>query len=506
MYFSIENSQKIDYIRNEIEKWYRSEKINKKEYYYLKACLIESVSKVSNIAGVYGAYLKTWDKRALKEMTFIDVERNDEKIKYENKIYNEKIEKLIGEVECDILYLDPPYTKNQYSTQYHLLETISKYDNPDIKGKTGSRMDTLSNNSLFSKEGLVNIEFERLIYNSNCKYIIFSYSSDGLMSKTFIESVLKRYGKEETYTFKKVNYRRYRNIKASEKEHYEYLFFIEKKDKQNIKYSSPLNYMGNKYEIIDFLKENFPKKIDKFVDLFGGGFNVGINVETHEIIYNDINFRVKELVEMFFSKTPLEIYTYLKKMIRKYKLKKNKKEEFIQVRKMYNELSLEKRTPELLYLLVLFGFNQQLRFNSKLEFNNTVGESGFNDKIFEKILSFSDKLKEKKIKFYSKDFEEIEVEITQGSFVYVDPPYLITLGSYNDGKRGFNGWNEKEEVRLLKFLDRLNEKGIKFMLSNVIEHKDKKNEILYEWIKNKKYKVVKNIEYKKRNEVVIMNY
>ncbi|HEM1553861.1 TPA: DNA adenine methylase, partial [Listeria monocytogenes] len=101
-------------------------------------CLIESVSHVSNTAGVYGAFLKRWDSRALKDIKFIEV------ISYEKKnikadFYNSKLEDIIEDVECDVLYLDPPYTQNQYGTQYHLLETLVLYDNPSISPVTGSR-------------------------------------------------------------------------------------------------------------------------------------------------------------------------------------------------------------------------------------------------------------------------------------------------------------------------------------------------------------------------------
>ena len=99
--------------------------------------------------------------------------------------------------------------------------------------------------------------------------------------------------------------------------------------------------------------------------------------------------------------------------------------------------------------MILYGFQQQIRFNSSYEFNNPVGESGFNDSIREKIVSFSREIKEKDIFFFSQDYSKLIDKIDNKCLVYIDPPYLITLGSYNDGKRGFNGWNESEEIRLL---------------------------------------------------------
>ena len=166
------------------------------------------------------------------------------------------------------------------------------------------------------------------------------------------------------------------------------------------------------------------------------------------------------------------------------------------------------RDPKLLYLLVLYGFQQQIRFNSSLEYNNPVGESSFNDKILEKLISFSRQLKEKNTIFFSDDFEELYDHIDKDTFIYCDPPYLITLGSYNDGKRGFNGWNEQDEKRLLAFLNEVNKLGAKFMLSNVLIHRNKENLILRKWIQDNGYKIIENNDKIKkiRKEVIIINY
>ena len=137
MYFTPDNAKRIDFIRLTIEKWYKEELINEDEYYYLIMALIEGIPYVSNITGTYGAYLKHWDKRALKDfkMIDIDVENNNQNNQCFNMAGNELIKKISG----DILYIDPPYNNRQYMPNYHLLETIAKYDYPKIYGKTGLR-------------------------------------------------------------------------------------------------------------------------------------------------------------------------------------------------------------------------------------------------------------------------------------------------------------------------------------------------------------------------------
>ena len=228
MYFSEENAQRIDFIRKKNEKWHLEERINDDEYYYLIASLLESVSKVANVAGVYGAYLKKWDPRAVKPMKFIPIEMEKESSKFENEVYNKEAEKLINDISGDILYIDPPYTKNQYSVQYHLLETIALYDNPEIKGVTGAR-DMSNKTSDFSKKGNAEIEFEKIIARADFKHIILSYSTDGLMSVEDIEHIMKKYGKPDTFKIYWIPYRRYKSRAQGDKEQLkEMLVYIEK--------------------------------------------------------------------------------------------------------------------------------------------------------------------------------------------------------------------------------------------------------------------------------------
>lgn len=137
MYFSDFNARKCDAIRITIEEWLKHGKINEHEYFFLLGSLLNSIDKYANTASVYGAYLKTLKKSALKEMKLVALPIMKGNV--ECKVYNEDISELIKNVSGDILYLDPPYNSRQYCSNYHLLETIARYDNPQIKGKTGLR-------------------------------------------------------------------------------------------------------------------------------------------------------------------------------------------------------------------------------------------------------------------------------------------------------------------------------------------------------------------------------
>ena len=502
MYFNDYNAGRIDFFRIKISEWYTDKKINVKEYNYLLACLLESVSKVSNVAGVYGAYLKTWDPRALKDIIFLQIE-NDKKCVHDVEKYNMNISEIIDKVYCDILYLDPPYTKNKYSVQYHILETLIRYDNPTLKGITGTR-DMSWVSQTWSTKNAVEVEFENTVAKTKAKHVILSYSSDGLMTKEYILNVLRRHCEKDSVECIEIPYKKYRNYKThKDNEHYEYLFYGKKLLSNQVSYYCPLNYMGGKTNIIDYIKPHLEGK-PVLIDAMGGGFNVGINgCGFEKIIYNDINYIVRDILLMFKNENTKYILDKIDKIIKQYSLEKHNKENYLNYRNDYNTKYRYKEDYTIyLYTLILYGFQQQLRFNSSLEFNNPIGESGYNDSIKEKIVSFSRRLKELNVEFYNENYYDLK-DIVNNSVIYLDPPYLITLGSYNDGKRGFNGWNELEEQKFIDFLDYLKKCNCKIVVSNIVEYKGRKNEYLAKWISANK-PLVKNIVIRGREEVLII--
>ena len=515
-YFSDENAKMIDFVRETIEEWFSQERITLIEHDYLIGCLIESLSKVSNVAGVYAAFLHIWDARACKKMKFIPVESIKTPC-FDNKIFNEDVISFIQNISGDILYLDPPYTPTQYISQYHVLETIARNDKPKHHG-VGAHRDNGLQISNWSKKYRVYEELYRLVSAAKFNYIALSYSDAGIMDRQYIEALLKRFAKKDRYKFLKVDFAKYKNTRAVNKElrentvdkkHYEWLFLVEKNE--NPYYISPLNYIGGKYDVLDFILPLFPKNINTFFDLFGGGGTVSINANARKIVYNDINFTVKQLLAYISEHNIEDMYKYIDKTIKKFELSKGNKDAYIKFRTHYNSFNIDERNPLDLYLLICFGFEHQIRYNKKLEFNNPCGNSGFNMEMLEKLISFSCESKKKDITYYSKNYLDFESQIEKGDFVYCDPPYLLTCGAYNDGKRGFNGWDKEQQMELLAFLDRLNQKGVKFALSNVLEHNNEKNDLLIKWVETHNYNLHCNNKITKRNrqnrcEVLITNY
>lgn len=196
MYFSDSNAKKCDAIRTAIEEKHTSNLINDNEYFFLLGSLINSIDKYANTASVYGAFLKQIKKSAQKKMILEPLPIIEGQANYQ--VYNEDINELIKKISGDILYLDPPYNARQYCTNYHMLETIARNDNPVIYGKTGLR-EYSEQKSLFCTSSKVESVFADLIKNANFKYIFLSYNNEGLMSFDTIEKIMKKYGKYKVY-------------------------------------------------------------------------------------------------------------------------------------------------------------------------------------------------------------------------------------------------------------------------------------------------------------------
>ncbi len=250
---------------------------------------------------------------------------------------------------------------------------------------------------------------------------------------------------------------------------------------------SPLNYTGGKYSILKNIISEFPQKIHKFVDLFTGGMNVAINVDADEIYAND---QISYLIEIYeyFRRTPIDLLkSKIIEKIAKYDLNQENTEGYNRLRNDYND----NKNPLDLFVLTCFAFNHQIRFNNSMRFNTPFGKgrSSYNASIENNLIRFATQLQSKSYKLSTLDFRKFDFSILEsGDVVYCDPPYLITTGSYNDGKRGFGDWKECEDLALLNLLDELNDRGIIFYLSNVFYHKGLSNDKLIEW--SKKYKVI----------------
>ena len=271
---------------------------------------------------------------------------------------------------------------------------------------------------------------------------------------------------------------------------------------------SPLNYVGGKYKLLNQIIPIFPEEINTFVDLFGGGFNVGCNVKAEHVVYNDILKEVVSLLKYIQGNNTEDLLSEIEDYIKTYSLSKENKEGYLTLRSDYNSGI---RTPMKFYTLLCYAFNNQIRFNSKGEYNMPFGKnrSSFNPSLRKKFIAFADRIQELNCTFLNISFDEFNFStLTEEDFIYVDPPYYNSVASYNEN----GGWTEENEKTLLEILDLINDNHIKFALSNNLKYE---NPLLDEW--KDKYTIhylngnYSNCNYQKKDkskdmEVLITNY
>lgn len=296
---------------------------------------------------------------------------------------------------------------------------------------------------------------------------------------------------------------------------------------------SCLNYTGGKYKLLKQIMPLFPREIDRFVDLFCGGANVVLNVQANGWI-RAID-KQKEVIRLFNTlkrSSEKEVIQRIETLIGMYGLSDTKRNgyakygcdsgdglafynraPYLKLRADYNDRSKDSSYYDLVfYLLTVYGFNNQIRFNKKGQYNIPVGKRDFNDKIQANLTHFIRAIKNKDIDFICGDFRQTKIDLSEGDFLYADPPYLISTATYNEQ----NGWTETEETALLDLLDTLNAKGVKFALSNVLEHKGRENGLLKKWAEHYSIHYLdynyRNANYQlkekttKTSEVLITNY
>lgn len=537
-FFSFADCSKIGFIREDIEKSFTKGKINERERALLITSLLYAMDKIANTCGHYDAYRRKAEFNKNLELSVPQPSSNNPN----NCCYNKDANDLVKDIEVDLVYIDPPYNSRQYCDAYHVLENVAKWEKPEVFG-VARKMDRTSLKSDYCTTKATTA-FESLVENIKAKYIVLSYNnmaekgndrSNAKIDDEDILRILSKKGKVEVFSSR---YKAFTTGKSNIAENEERLFVCKCYEKNKELIQSPLNYIGGKYKLLPQLLPLFPKDVSTFVDLFSGGCNVGVNIHCNKVLFNDSQEHLINLLKVFKSLDKDVIFDMINEIIQKYNLSnsaingykyygddssnglgKFNKEKFINLRE---DLNKKKNNDYygyyiMLYVLIVYSFNNQIRFNSKGDFNLPVGKRDFNTKMQSKLSKFIDRLKSGDYEFSCQDFKNISMEnFEDGTFVYADPPYLITCATYNEQ----GGWTEESERDLLNYLDSVHKNGYRFALSNVLESKGKRNEILIEWTqKNKdKYKVIdldfnySNSNYQTKDktnparEVLIINY
>lgn len=254
--------------------------------------------------------------------------------------------------------------------------------------------------------------------------------------------------------------------------------------KKKINYiKSPMNYVGNKYKLLSQLHAIFPKNIHNLIDLFCGGLDISINTPAKFKFANDINENIINIYKSFQEKSIDEILSFVDNRIKEFQLSRVNQEGFLKYRDLYNT-SKEYNTPLDLFTLTRFSFNNKISFNINKEFNSSFGWNHSDFNLTQRANTRAMHTAIQNIHFSSNNFRNFNISsfTDKNDFLYVDPPYLISNAVYNDGPKAINSkWELQDEIDLYNYLDKANEQGIKWAVSNVIAHKGKENVILIEW-------------------------
>lgn len=261
---------------------------------------------------------------------------------------------------------------------------------------------------------------------------------------------------------------------------------------------SPFFYVGDKYKLMDQLVKLMPSDIETYIDAFAGGGSAFLNVKAKKYLVNDIDKNLIALhkhlsahasdKEALFDKIYKIIDNYgltcsfngkttpqqLKKDHPKTYFAKFNKEAYVKLRDDFNNIEQDLLK---LYILLIYGFNHMLRFNSAGKFNLPVGNVDFNKNVVNALHNYLDFMQDSLVEFSAEDYIKFirKQKLGKNDFVYIDPPYLISASEYN------KLWGHEREAELYELLDELDAKGVRFGLSNMLEHKGMKNNILEKW-------------------------
>lgn len=505
-YFSADDCSKIGQIRQFIEEEKAEGRILTREYAILITALLYGMDRAANTVGHYDAYRQNAEFESPLVIPLLLPEID---LHPENESYNANANEIISEVECDVLYLDPPYNSRQYCDSYHLLENVARWEKPKVAG-VSKKMDRSSLKSDYCMAAAPSA-LRGLVEASSARYILLSYNnmsdkgnsrSNAKISDEEIYDILESYGHVTVFS---VPYKVFSAGQSDIQDNVERLFLCERAEQSRPLQvvQSPMNYTGGKARLLPQLQEHFPEA-STFVDLFSGGGVVAVNSSCRNIRVNDANKMVIGLMRLFAKTSIDELLSSIDGHIETYSLSNTaehgyeyygcesssgladyNKEPYQALREGFNR-TVDAGSPDLIlfYLLIIFGFNNQIRFNRKGHFNLPVGKRDFNAKMRRKLKTFCTAIQEKNIQFSSVDFRNFDLNaLPEGSLIYCDPPYLITMAAYNENGQ----WTTEDERALLAFLEEADRLGHKFALSNVTRAKGKTNDILTEWISKNQY-------------------
>ena len=540
-YFGAVTARKIGFIRQDIEDRYQQGDLNERERAVLLASLLCAMDDAANIYAHYDTFKPapfTWEPLELR-VPAVSNENSPE-----NRIFNTDANMLAPYTYSDIAYLDPPIDSRQYSDIYHLPENIAVWAKPELKGKT-MKNPRGHIKSLYCKKGADEV-FAQMVEQCNAEVILAAIPekqegrgtrSAAKLSADEMMRVLRKKGsvsiqfppfaaKEQqtgqlllSYEFKKTApvLKENANLKGG-------LMVCRCGRKEPELIDSPINFAGGKFRELDKLRPYFPVDCKRVWDVFAGGCSVGINAGAEQICFVEQDAAVMGLFRAM-KQYGKDVFTgQVRHLIEKYRLSDTakygyeyygvtaeiglanvNKSAYIQLREDFNKKEEKDLSYyAMLYVLLVYGFNNIPRFNRNGEFNLPAGKRDWNLSMQNKLEAFLQRLEHTDAQFYAMDFRNIDAEtLTKEDFVYLDPPYIGAAAYYNRQM----GWTEQDERDLMAFLDKLDAYGIPYALSAVRSYGGIENTVLEQWLQYgmDTHRVIRR-DPEDKDKVLILNY
>ncbi len=188
-YFQPKNGMRIDAIRSAIESAYRGSWL----YEPLLSSLISAADKVDSTTGVQMAYLKTWSRRSHAELTL----KLPELLVGEGRTIRADATEALSQLHpVDLAYLDPPYNQHRYFGNYHVWESLVRWDHPDTYGVANKRLDVRApeNKSVFNSKLTGPEALNKLVANLEAETLMLSYNDEAWITKAELIDICRQRG------------------------------------------------------------------------------------------------------------------------------------------------------------------------------------------------------------------------------------------------------------------------------------------------------------------------
>lgn len=522
-YFSEANARLIGHFRSRIGDWHAAGELTDRERDVLITSLLYGMDKAAATVGHYDAFRIG---AAAGDRLEFGLPELDE-FEAAHTVTREDANQLVRQRHWDLVYIDPPYNSRQYGDLYHVLDNVTDWQQGPVRFKA-RKMDRRHLKSDYCTMAALPA-FSDLVDALDTSTVIMSYNDTGergnarsaaRLSDEDILAVLRRRGPVDVVD---VPHREFTTGKSGIGRIVERLFVCHFDDSRAVTppaaqgdrsstgtaarprsrtapVRSPLNYTGNKKRLVGEIIPLLPGPGSghrRFVDVFGGSMTVGMNSGYREVVFNDAATDVMALGELF-ARTPYpEIVARVEEIVARYGLSNShrhgysayganssnglgqvNKPAFLRLRDDFNALDpADRHRPYVFFTLVVFGFNNQIRYNRSGEFNMPVGKRDFNGRVRKNLFDTVTRMHELTPELWNLDFRDVFGKLTTTDLVYCDPPYLLGTAPYNEQ----SAWTRDDETALLDELARFAARGGTFGLSNVLSHKGSEHSQLAEW-------------------------